>query len=58
MVKRLKIFESIAGPQINPHKERCTPLLPPKLLLLFAIFFWYWGLNSGLHLEPFYQPFL
>jgi hypothetical protein len=19
--------------------------------------FWYWGLNSGLHLEPLHQPF-
>jgi hypothetical protein len=31
----------------------------PILILTSHIFFfwWYWGLNSGLLLEPFHQPF-
>jgi hypothetical protein len=24
---------------------------------LFCFVLWYWGLNLGLHLEPFHQPF-
>jgi hypothetical protein len=35
----------------------CLPLLFLLFLPLFFSFLWYWGLNSGLHLESLHQPF-